>query len=82
MINLWITDPFVLNYTHEPYILNIPYIPDPGPVFPKNWNSDPNPKNLAGLQIRAHLWLLAKLKIVAYRLIFDFLASPADKLWY
>jgi len=45
-------DPFVVIYTHEPNIsYTIPYIPDP--VFFEN--SNPVPKNVAGLRIRAHL---------------------------
>jgi len=30
--------------------------PDPVSVFPKNSNPHPNPKNVAGLRLRAHLW--------------------------
>jgi len=41
-------------------LYTIPFKPDtgPNPVFPENLNLDLNPKNVAGLRIRAHFWCL------------------------
>jgi len=47
-----------LPYFYISSIYIIQWIPNPDPVFPKNSNPDsnPNPKDVARLRLRAHLW--------------------------